>query len=339
MTTLWEELQQQPAAFRQMVAYYRQDPALFTPFTAANRTFTFTGMGASYHAGWIAASHCNAVGLPAYPVETIDFYHYTAPEVQRGSQLVYISQSGSSGEIVPLLEQHFYTKPLIGITNDLDSPLARGADLVLPMLGGAEELIAGKTYLNTLGILWLAVRYAAGLHAPTDWELLKRLPDQIESILDAARHTAERLQTTFDLNEPLVFLGHGPHAASARQAAMMMSEWAKIPALNAGIGAFRHGFIETIRPGMGVVIFSARGRTQESALRLADELSGYGARVLRIEQGHLLDPDEPSPAQVVDEFLSPILDIVPVQIFTEALAHHLGFPPGFRYIQKVVKSL
>jgi fructoselysine-6-P-deglycase FrlB-like protein len=143
----------------------------------------------------------------------------------------------------------------------------------------------------------------------------------------------------FDIRQPLLFTGHGPHAATARQAAMMMSEWSKLPALNAGIGAFRHGFIETIRPGYGVVVFTSPGLTQPSACKLASELSSYGANVLRIENGRVLKADAAGEESKIDEFLTPILDIIPVQIYTESLAIALGLAPGFNYISKVVRSL
>jgi glucoselysine-6-phosphate deglycase len=150
----------------------------------------------------------------------------------------------------------------------------------------------------------------------------------------------QRLEQAFDLALPLLFLGHGPGAATARQASMILSEWAKVPALNFGIGAFRHGFIEAVQPGVGAVLFSSPGRTQESARTLAVELAEYGAHVLRLEQGSFFEAGAQNGADIgVDEFLTPILDIVPLQIWTDSLAQARGIAPGFRYISKVVRRL
>jgi fructoselysine-6-P-deglycase FrlB-like protein len=117
---------------------------------------------------------------------------------------------------------------------------------------------------------------------------------------------------------------------------MVVSEWPKLPALHAGIGAFRHGFIETVTPGLGTVVFAAPGPTAASAHALAYELSGYGANVLVVQNG---ETNRAPAAQPVDEFLSPILDMIPVQLFADEMATRLNVPPGFRYISKVVTQL
>jgi hypothetical protein len=163
-------------------------------------------------------------------------------------------------------------KTLVSITNNPASELARRARWFLPIDAGDENLVASKTYVNPLAILWLLARQAAGLWDGGEYDTLQAIADRAEQILTAGREIADRLADTFEPCSPLLFLGHGPHGVTARQAAMMMSEWAKLPALHAGIGAFRHGFIETVRPGFGVVIFAAPGCSWSSALELAGEL-------------------------------------------------------------------
>jgi fructoselysine-6-P-deglycase FrlB-like protein len=110
--------------------------------------------------------------------------------------------------------------------------------------------------------------------------------------------------------------------------------------LHYNAGAFRHGFIEIVEPGCGVVIITSPQPTASQAYTLARDLQNYGARLLLVENGLLRQPDEPG-AQVepVDEFLSPMVDIVPFQIYADALATQLGFGKGFRYISKVVTQL
>jgi glucosamine--fructose-6-phosphate aminotransferase (isomerizing) len=335
------ELEQQPDALRQMVAYYRQNTHLLGFFSDAKaHQWVLTGMGASYHAAWITSLHLKHLGLAATAVEATDLFNYAADPLGADSCLVYISQSGSSGEVPLLQERPADGSPLFALTNHLDSPLADCANRVLPMLGGDEEYIASKTYMNTLAILWLAARQVAGINDGSEWDTLLRVANRVEAIVDQAQALCRRLSDFLVMRSPLLFLGHGPHAATARQASMIMSEWSKVPAMNFGIGAFRHGFIEAVQPGVGAVIFSSPGRTQESARTLAHELTEYGVSVLRIENGRLFDAHEiDDTSQAEDEFLAPILDIVPLQLLTEHLARARGIEPGFRYISKVVRSL
>jgi fructoselysine-6-P-deglycase FrlB-like protein len=167
----------------------------------------------------------------------------------------------------------------------------------------------------------------------------------METLLTQPDPIQQRWLDTLDQAETLLFVGHGPHAATARQAAMMVAEWAKLPALHSSVGAFRHGFIEVTRPGLGVVVFVAPGPALASGLALASQLQDYGARVLLVENGRTRLTTEAGATHLggarhfVDEFLSPILDIIPAQIYVDALARRLGVVPGFRYISKVVTQL
>lgn len=121
----------------------------------------------------------------------------------------------------------------------------------------------------------------------------------------------------------------------------MVSEWVKIPALWSSIGAYRHGFMEAINEKTGIVIFAPPGQTQHSAYRLSEELRNYGARVLIISNGNTLKENETSPISEkhINEYLSPLMDVIPVQLFIEKLARQRCIIPGFRYISKVIAAL
>jgi glucosamine--fructose-6-phosphate aminotransferase (isomerizing) len=69
-----------------------------------------------------------------------------------GAMVVGISQSGRSPDIVSVLEAgRTQGRPTIAITNDVDSPLAQQADVVIPLLVGEEvSLAATKTMLASL---------------------------------------------------------------------------------------------------------------------------------------------------------------------------------------------
>jgi len=114
--------------------------------------------------------------------------------------------------------------------------------------------------------------------------------------------------------ERLIFVGHGPRAVTARHCAMMAAEWAKRAVLALSVGAFRHGFVEIVRPG-------------------------YGGRVLVVAQGETYTAANVPRADGEEQWLSPLLDVIPAQLFVHALAAASGVPPGFRRISKVTTQL
>src|SRR5258706_282108 len=67
----------------------------------------------------------------------------------------YISQSGASAEVAPVLDGLSPAARVTALTNDAGSPLARRAQAVLPLLAGDEQTVATKTFANSVAALWL----------------------------------------------------------------------------------------------------------------------------------------------------------------------------------------
>ena len=332
------DITQQPQALRGLIAFYGHgEGAAHLAALPTRAAPLLTGMGASLHAAQVAALHFHNLDVPAQAVEATDLVFYSRA-LLRGGPLIFVSQSGASAEVAAIAGDLPAETMLIAVTNDSYSPLARRAKLVLPILAGAESGVATKTYLNTLAALWLLVRCWSG-RAGDEGKTLARAADACEQLLADADAIAARWLATLGAAETIVFLGHGPHAATARQAAMMLAERARVATIGTSAGAFRHGPIEIVEPGVGVVVFAAGGSGGESARALATELHEHGARVLLVEHGRTRGPDEPANPSPLDEFLAPILDIIPAQIFADALARERGIEPAFRYIGKVVTRL
>jgi glucosamine--fructose-6-phosphate aminotransferase (isomerizing) len=337
--SLLDELLQIPAALDALAGYYAAEgkARLRLPFP---KRVLLTGMGASFHAASIGALMFQQAGVDAQSVESVDLLGAGPRGLEAFDPIFYISQSGGSGEIQPFLDMLPDTRLLVALTNDSQSPLARGAGRVLPMVAGEESWIAGKTYINPLGILWLLAQSWGGRDLSAALEEVRALAEQARRLQADGQEAVERLDELLSARERLIFLGGGPHSLSAREAAMTLSEWPKISSQWYGLGAFRHGFIETVDAESGVVLFSPQGATRASALALGQELASYGAKVLRIENGAVRGLEEPGlPAACAHELLSPILDILPVQLYAEAAARRRYAQPGFRYIGKVVTRL
>jgi glucosamine--fructose-6-phosphate aminotransferase (isomerizing) len=335
------DIAQQPAALRAVIDFY-QNGAGSALLAAApiGRAPILTGMGASYHAALAIVPFFHSLGVPAIAVEAIDLLYYSQALLQDGRPLIFISQSGASAEVAAIAELLPAGVALLAITNNAESLLAQRAQLVLPTLAGKESGVATKTYLNCLVVLWLLAQRWGGVLNGGEGTLLEQVAAVSEQLVADADAIAARWIQALGSAQHLVFAGHGPHVSTARQAAMMLAERARVAAIGMGVGALRHGPIEIAQPDVGAVIFASPGRSSDSAIALAGELVGYGASVLIVEQGRTRRLDAPpDPPLAIDEFLAPLLDVIPAQIFADALARKLGVGPGFRYIGKVVTRL
>jgi glucosamine--fructose-6-phosphate aminotransferase (isomerizing) len=331
------EIMDQPAALQRLIdaSTGAAGRERWSALPEAGAAPLLVGMGASYHSALLGAHFLAQRGVAATAHEAAELLYGADPALELATALVYISQSGASGEIAPILERPPAGTPVIALTNDADSPLAQRADFVLPLLAGDEQTVATKTYLNTLALLWLlAARWSGARDAES---ALSAARERVAALLAEAETTARRWVAQLGPAKTLVFLGAGAQAVTARQCAMMVMEWVKVPALSATLGAFRHGPLEIAEAGLGAVLFAAPGPAYASTLRLAEELDGHGVTVLLVEHGQTRALGEPpTNGALLDAALAPLLDVVPVQLFVEALARERGLPGTFRRIGKIV---
>jgi glucosamine--fructose-6-phosphate aminotransferase (isomerizing) len=340
-STFFDEFAGQPQALRRLRAAYTgpEGRARLATLPAAPPTWLL-GMGASYHAALAAVHHWREHGLSVQAAEASEALLGEAGQLSKAKHVVYISQSGASAEVLPVLERLSSATHVTALTNAEDSPLARRAHSVLPLLAGDEQTVATKTFTNSLAALWLLGQHWAHGLGPSDFAMLDGLADRLAALLESTSGLGQQLAGHMASAQAYAVIGTGPQAVTARHAAMIMMEWLKVPAVSATAGAFRHGPIEIAQPGLGVVVFAAPGPAYASSCQLAQELQRYGASVLLVEHGHARLPAEPGPGdRLAEPNLAPLLDIVPIQILVEALARARGLAPSFRHIAKVVTHL
>src|SRR6202521_4870048 len=80
------------------------------------------------------------------------FTHYASPPGLEGQCVIGISQSGSSPDVIAVIEEANLQGALtVALTNDPESKLAKTAELVLALGAGAERSVpASKTYTASL---------------------------------------------------------------------------------------------------------------------------------------------------------------------------------------------
>jgi glutamine---fructose-6-phosphate transaminase (isomerizing) len=303
------------------------------------RKIVVTGIGASLHAAFPLHYELAAHGLDSVIVESGELLHYQE-RLCSGAVVVVVSRSGESVEIVKLLSHvKKISQHTIGVTNEPESTLAKQASVALVVGSLPDEMVAVQSYTGTVAALMLLAAAVTGDLNKTHGEMTALLP-QISSLIAANLDHIGDWDDFFKTGSPIYLLGRGPSYASALEGALLFSETAKEPAVGVASGSFRHGPVEIVDANFRTIVFAQQGKTRELNLGLAEDLMKFGAKV------RVVGPFGSSGSAVpfidvpqVSEKLSPLLDIIPVQLAALRLAHRKNLVIGkFRYAPQVTRN-
>ncbi len=274
-----KELDEQPEALRRMVAFYADKgfPQLEQWAVEAKKSgrVIFAGMGTSEFAPEMILMDLAQNGIEARTIDAGEWLHYPRP--MQGLP-VLISQSGESVETRKLAER--LPAPWVGLVNNAASLIGRKATLALLMCAGDESAISTKTYVNTLGVLFLmakALRGAKDIKAG-----LTALASAAGCMNDYAISSVEDAASVLAQAHCIQFVSRGSAMAAARQASLTFMEGTRLPTTALTGGAFRHGPFELAGQDHYVVFFVPRGSTCELLTAMAMETAGKGSRVVVI---------------------------------------------------------
>jgi len=283
-----------------------------------------TGMGSSYHTFHPLNLALIAAGRTPVMMEASELIHYGLALCDEHTLVIAASQSGASAEIVRLLE----AKPraaMLGVTNTAGSPLARGAGTVLLVQAGPEHSVSCKTYVAGM----LALQWLAGLITGADeQQTLQRLgaaADLVESYLQSWPAHIQALAARLRGKRQLFLAGRGSSLSAVGTGALITKEATRVHAEGMSSAAFRHGPLEMLQADMWVGVFSGDERTHALNVRLVHDLAAAGGHCDEIGTGAALGAFR-LPAG--DALLQPILEILPVQMMTLALAALAGREAG-----------
>jgi glucosamine--fructose-6-phosphate aminotransferase (isomerizing) len=336
----FRDLLSQPKALQDTLDQLKESKELQTLATRLQKekfkSIVLTGMGSSFHALHPLLLQLTDAGHPTVLVETSELIYYRRPLLSPESLIVAVSQSGHSAEMIRLLEANHKRAPIIAVTNTADSPLARRADAVLLTRAGEEFSVSCKTYVGAL----LALKFLG--------DQLCRLPlgrtlKQLGAVLPPVTHYLARWKDHIEFMltklagvRQLFLAGRGPSLAAVGTGALILKESTQFPAEGMSSAAFRHGPFEMLCPETFVLVFAGEGKTRELNERLLHDIRAQEGRAELVAQNagecaYCL-PDAPSS-------LMPVLEILPVQMLTLALAAMNGRQPGqFRFATKITTT-
>ena len=297
------------------------------------KTVVLTGMGSSFHALHPLNLQLISHGFSAMMVETSELLHYKSRLFDPKTLIVAVSQSGQSAEVVRLLKINRGRSPVIAITNTPGSPLAERADATILSQAGQEFSVSCKTYLAALMALqWLADVLCERDLRRTRQELRAASPAVRDYLARWKEHVQQLAQVLGGIRH-LFLVGRGSSLAAVGTGALIVKESDHFHAEGMSSAAFRHGPFEMLSPETFVFVFSGERKTRELNQRLFEDVRKAAGRAELVSEG-AASPSCALPS--APRFIHSILEILPVQMVTLALAAQAGREPGrFELASKV----
>ncbi len=269
-------------------------------------------------------------GLPVALAAPSLFTLYRTPPKLRGALVVGISQSGQSPDIVSVVAEGRRQGCLtLAITNDVASPLAAAVEMVLDAGSGPERAIAAtKTY--TAQLFAIALLSAAMSGEEGDMAALARLPELVREALALAGEIEQAVPRYRDMTQCVV-LGRGFNYATAYEWSLKLKELTGVVAAPYSSADLRHGPVAMVTGRFPVLAVVPDGAVFEDLLSLLAKLVEERAIDLvalanRDSALELAATPLRLPAEL-PEWLSPIVAIVPAQLFCCHLARAMGRDP------------
>ncbi|MCB0100837.1 MAG: SIS domain-containing protein [Anaerolineales bacterium] len=343
--TLFSEINEQPERIHGLLSSQRKYvEKIAAEIRKNNIEYVFlAARGTSDNAGRYANYLLGAMnGLPLALATPSLFTYYKKPPVLKNALVIGISQSGKSPDIVSVLEEGKRQGCMtLSITNEAKSPLANASDFVLDIKAGSEKAVAAtKTY--TTELMSVAMLSAALSGNKKQWSDLGKVSGWMKETLKQNDFIAQAAQRYRYIDQTVV-LGRGFNYATAFEWALKMKELTYIIAEPYSSADFAHGPIAMVESGYPVFAVAAKGKVLDSMLGMLKRLrSDIAAELVVISN----DKRALSLAQVplkipaaMPEWLSPIVSILPAQLF----AYHLTLAKGYdtehpRSIRKVTET-
>ena len=303
--------------------------------------------GTSWHAGLVGKYLLEQLaGVPTTVHYASEFRYAPAP-ITPNTLTIGVTQSGETADTLAALEMEKKRRSsfaldsglearLLGITNRPESSLGDLVPNIIDTHAGIEIGVAAtKTFVAQVMAFYalaLDLTYRRQAKSPEQLEAilvgLRQLPAQMEVVLESQERYIEELAHDFAETQDFIFLGRGINFPIALEGALKLKEISYIHAEGYPAGEMKHGPIALLDAKVPVVTIAMPGAVYEKVLSNAQEARARDARLIGVtpmdEQEAADTFDTLIPVPHVDELLSPILTVIPLQL----LAYHIAARRG-----------
>lgn len=337
-----KEIHEQPLSLRNALRLQELYLDLMATFLDRAKNVFLVACGTSYHA-CLAASYMfsKLAYLSAYPVIASEFAEQVGMAVNIDSTILAVSQSGETADTLAAVDYaRNRAATVLGLTNVVGSTLTRVSRVYILQQSGPEIGVAAtKTFTAQLLVLaQLALRVAKLRGKISSQEIkdlereLKSIPDIVEKTIKKNEEKIKSVAEKYKNSKVFLFLGRGISTATALEGRLKLMEIAYVPAIAYPAGESKHGPISLIEPGIPVIFICPKDKTRKTIIGNIMEMKARGASIISIieeddEEIKQLSDDYFEVAGKVSEIFSPIVFIVPLQLFAYYMAVKRGYDP------------
>jgi glucosamine--fructose-6-phosphate aminotransferase (isomerizing) len=302
------------------------------------RRIVIIACGTSYHAGLVGKYLLERWAKMPVEVEVASEFRYRSPVLGDDCLCIAISQSGETADTLAAMRlARQEGARVLAVTNIVGSQATREADGVLFTRAGLEIGVAAtKTFLSqVLAMILFALHCGAerGLLVAEEvksyTDELRRIPRLLADYLqNGAGARVEKTAQSYAGDRFFMCLGRNLGLPVALEAALKLKEISYIPTEAYAAGEMKHGPIALLEDGSPVMVVATESPVYDKLMSNVQEVKARGARVIAVAS----EGDE-AITRVADdvlyvprsaEALSPLLSVVPLQLFAYYVAKHKG---------------
>lgn len=291
--------------------------------------------GTAYYAGLVGEYMLEEyAGIPV-EVELGSEFRYRSPVLNQRTAVLAISQSGETIDTLEAVREGKRKGAItLGIVNAVGSTIARETDAGVYNHAGPEIGVAStKAFVSQLVALALFTIFFGRqreMSAKTGKDIakeLKTLPKKLEKIL-ANRSNIQKLAKKYANARDFLFIGRKYNYPVAFEGALKLKEISYIHAEGCGAGEMKHGPLAMIDEQFPTFAVAPKDSVYEKVSSAIQQIKARKGSVIALvsegdkEMGHIADDVVFVPK--TSEMLSPILNVVPLQLFAYYFANEKG---------------
>ena len=336
-----KEIYEQPTAIRETIGARLSEHAK-CEFEELNFTKDYlksinkiyiVACGTAMHAGLVAKHSLEKLCKIQTEVDIASEFRYRDPLLDEKTLCIFISQSGETADTIAALKlSKEKGAKTIAISNVIGSSITREAHYSIYTHAGPEIAVAStKAYTSQVILLTILSIYFAEILEVNNSEIdtLKKdileLPKKIEDTLKVSKNIESFAKKVYQ-EKDIFFLGRGIDETVAKEGSLKLKEISYIHSESYAAGELKHGPIALIEKGITVIGIMTDKNLVEKTISNIQEVITRGAKTLIVTNQNIDNKmfEEVINIPSTNTLISPILSIIPLQLFSYYIAKEKG---------------